>query len=175
MWKWAAAIAGLSALALGVGIHFQAGDPAASSDQAPGIAALERHLERSPDDARARVMLAREQFRHDRFAEAAAAYERALASPRVARDPQIWCELADALAMGQGSLKGRPQAMIERALAIDAGHPRALEMAGSAAVESGDYRAALGYWEKLSRAIPGDTPQHAELERALQRVRSLAR
>ncbi len=177
MLKWAAAIAGVSALALALGIHMKVGDPAAASPGAPSyVAALERHLDRSPGDARARVMLARAQFEQDRFGEAAASYERALASPRAARDAQLWCELADALAMAQGgSLKGRPRELIGRALAIDTSHPRALEMAGSAAIESGDYAAALGYWERLASRIAPAAPEHEELERALQHVRALVR
>ena len=84
------------------------------------------------------MLLARLDFAADRFADAAAAYERALAaSPKVARDPAIWCEYADALGMAQGgSLAGRPRELVMRALAQNPAHPKALEMAGSAAYEA---------------------------------------
>ena len=64
------------------------------------IPRIQAHLERTPRDARGWVILARMNFSIDRFADSAQAYERALAvSRKVAQDPQVWCELADALAM----------------------------------------------------------------------------
>ena len=52
--------------------------------------------------------------------------------------------------MAQGSsLKGRPREMMDKALGLKGNHPRALEMAGSAAYEVRDYDQALSYWEPL--------------------------
>jgi cytochrome c-type biogenesis protein CcmH len=113
----------------------------------------------------------------NRFGEAVASYERAIAvSPRkAARDPQVWCELADAVALAQGGkLAGRPAELIARALALDPAFPRALEMAGSAAIEARDYRAALGYWQPLLAQLEPDSTEHAQLSRALVRVNALA-
>jgi cytochrome c-type biogenesis protein CcmH len=91
------------------------------------LAELEAHLARSPKDARTWVMLARLRMQADLFAPAAGAYARAIeVSPKVAADPGVWCEYADALGMAQGgSLAGRPRELIDRALALDAAHPRA--------------------------------------------------
>ena len=138
---------------------------------------LEAHVAASPGDARAWVMLARLRMQRDLFEPAAAAYERALAaSAKVARDPLVWCEYADALGMAQGGrLAGKPRELIDKALALDATHPRALEMAGSAAYEAGDFRGAARYWQQLLALLPADSSEHAELAAAIARAEQRAR
>jgi len=134
--------------------------------------ALKAHVERAPRDGRAWVLLARAELEADRFREAADAYERGLASSRkAALDPGVWCEYADALGMAQGGrLEGRPRELIERALALNAVHPRALEMAGSAAYERGDFAVAARYWKQLLPQLAAGTPAHGELAAAVARA-----
>ncbi len=145
-----------------------------------GAAALVRrlnaHLESHPRDARSWAILARLQFGMDRFSESAQAYEKALALPsRVATDPSVWCEYADALGMVQGGkLGGRPRALIDRALALKSNHPKALEMAGSAEYEQGDYIAATRFWRMLIVTLEPGTQAHAELTAAIARAERLA-
>ena len=92
----------------------------------------------------------------------------------MAADAQVWCELADALGMAQGSsLRGRPTELVQKALAINPNHPRALEMAGSAAYEAGDYPRAILHWEQLLVQLPPGTGAHAELAAAIERTRAL--
>jgi cytochrome c-type biogenesis protein CcmH len=138
------------------------------------IERLEAHVERTPRDGRAWVVLARLHMETDRFFEAAQAYERALgAAPAIGRDPQIWCEWADALGMTQGGvLAGRPLELIGRALALDPHHPRALEMAGSAAYDAGQYAIALSYWEQLYDRLAADGEARTELGSAIERTRA---
>lgn len=126
-----------------------------------------------PPDGRAWVLRARSYMEADRFEDAANAYEKGLAASRkVAADPQVWCELADAIGMAQGgSLRGRPRELVNRALALNPGHPRALEMAGSAAYEAGDHRLAVSYWETLLARIPAGTSTHRELSAAIARAK----
>jgi len=175
-----------AALPLGAAaLYFTFGTPAAL-DPAANVAAaddpaafresLARHLARTPSDARAWVMLARADLASDRFAEAALAYEKAMAaSPRVARDPLVLCELADALGMANGgSLKGRPRELVTKALAIDPQHPRALEMAGSAMIEDGDYAGAAAAWRQLLAQLPPAGAEHRELAAAIARAEGRA-
>jgi cytochrome c-type biogenesis protein CcmH len=138
---------------------------------------LEAHVAASPGDARAWVMLARLRMQRDQFEPATVAYERALAaSAKVARDPLVWCEYADALGMAQGGrLAGKPRELIDKALSLDAAHPRALEMAGSAAYEAGDYRGAAGYWRQLLARLPADSAEHTQLAAAVARAEQRAR
>jgi cytochrome c-type biogenesis protein CcmH len=128
-----------------------------------------------PQDGRGWVLEARRHMQADRFAEAARAYEKGLAASRkVAADPQVWCELADALGMTQGgSLEGRPTELVHKALSIGPAHPRALEMAGSAALEAGDRAKAAVYWEQLLAQMPPGSRAHTELSAAIARVRAM--
>jgi len=138
---------------------------------------LEAHLAATPGDARAWVMLARAHMQRDQFEPAAFAYQRALdASAKVARDPLIWCEYADALGMAQGGkLAGKPRKLIDKALALDATHPRALEMAGSAAYEAADFLGAARYWRQVLVQLPADSVEHAQLAAAVARAEQRAR
>ena len=137
---------------------------------------LVAQLGRSPRDGRAWVMLARLEFEADRYAESAAAFGRAIvASPKVARDPAVWCEYADALGMAQGgSLAGAPRELVMRALSLNPAHPKALEMAGSAAAEARDYATAVTYWRELLALLPERAPMRIELEAAISRADELA-
>jgi cytochrome c-type biogenesis protein CcmH len=137
---------------------------------------LSAHLERQPRDARAWTILARLQFEMDHFTEAARAYEKALALPsKVANDPAVWCEYADALGMTQGgSLAGRPRELIDRALALNPNHRKALEMAGSAEYAQGDYASALRFWRPLLAVLEPGSQAHAELAAAIARTERLA-
>ena len=137
---------------------------------------LRERLERQPRDARAWVLYGRIQTELDRFSEAALGFEKALAlSPKVAKDPAVWCEYADAVAMTQdGKLAGRPRELIDRALALDLDHPKALEMAGSAEYEQGRYKEALGYWRPLLAKLEPGSRMHRELGAAIERTERLS-
>jgi len=164
-------------------IGVPAADPllaAAGSGQEGGeqlLRRLEAHVASAPNDARAWVMLARARMQRDQFEPAALAYRRALdASAKVARDPLIWCEYADALGMAQGGrLAGKPRELIDRALTLDGAHPRALEMAGSAAYEAGDFRGAARYWQQLLVQLPAASSERAQLAAAIARAEQRAR
>jgi cytochrome c-type biogenesis protein CcmH len=136
---------------------------------------LVRHLARNARDGRGWVLLARMDFEADRFADAAASYEKALAtSTKIAADAGIWCEYADALGMAQGgALAGRPRELVMRALTLDPAHPKALEMAGSAAYEQQDFAAAVQYWQQLLAQLPARSVQHQELTAAVARAERL--
>jgi len=178
---------------LGLGLYPRAGSPdtPAAEARAPlaavaavnasaaaddAVRRLRAHLERQPRDARGWVILARLHADGDRFEEAAQAYARALAvSSKVAADPAVWCEYADALGMAQGgSLAGRPRELVLRALALNPNHPKALEMAGSSEYEQGDYKAALRYWRALLVAQQAGSRAYAELAAAIARTERLA-
>lgn len=137
---------------------------------------LGAYFEKQPRDARALVLQARRLAEAERFAEAAQAYEKALALPsKVAKDPAVWCEYADALGMTQqGKLAGKPRELIERALALNPDHPKALELAGSAEYEQGNYAVALRYWRPLLTLLQPGSRMHGELAAAVVRTERLA-
>jgi cytochrome c-type biogenesis protein CcmH len=182
-----AAGVGIAAMTIGLIAYFDRDDAADGEASVPDLASLApaaasgrpelvRHLARNPRDGRSWVLLARLDFEADRFADAAVAYERAIAaSPKVASDPAIWCEYADAVGMAHGgSLAGKPRELIMRALAQEPAFPRALEMAGSAAFEAGDYAATLRYWRQLLPKLAADSPERRELATAIARVEQRA-
>jgi cytochrome c-type biogenesis protein CcmH len=140
------------------------------------VTQLEAHVAKAPRDARAWALLGRLRLALDQFDASAAAFERAVAlSPKVAADPMVWCEYADAVGMAQGGvLAGKPRTLIDRALALRADHPRALEMAGSAEFEAGHYAQALFFWERLLPQLDAASDAHRELQAAITRTRMRA-
>jgi cytochrome c-type biogenesis protein CcmH len=173
-------MAGIATMAAGLLWHFDDGrapdaNAFASSVGSTPRTELVRHLERSPRDDRSWVLLARMDFNADRFADAATEYERALAiGAKVARDPAVWCEYADALGMTQdGSLAGKPRELVMRALAQSPRHPKALEMAGSAAFEAGEFASAAGYWRQLLGQLEAGSPQYRDLAAAIARAEEM--
>lgn len=176
--------------ALAFGIYAMSGDPGAidgATMAAPvegdGAVAfpvrrdeLVGHLTRNARDGRGWVLLARMDFAADRFGDATASYRRALAvSSKVAADAGVWCEYADALAMQQGgTLAGRPRELVMHALTLNAAHPRALEMAGSAAYEQREFASAAYYWRQLITSLPDGSPEQRELAAAIALAERLA-
>lgn len=175
--------------AVAFGLYAVFGDPATlngtpvasyTADGSPAMLPLHRddlarHLARNARDGRGWVLLARMDFEADRFDVAAASYEKALAiAPKIAADANVWCEYADALGMAQGgTLAGRPRELVMRALTLDAAHPKALEMAGSAAYEQRDFASAARYWRQLLAQLPERSIRHQELATAIARAERL--
>jgi cytochrome c-type biogenesis protein CcmH len=174
-----AAAAGMLAMGLGFFTFFSEGTPSDSITAESGAdlsrAGLVRRLEHRPNDGRAWVLLARTDFEADRFSEAATEYERALNSgAKVAGDPAIWCEYADALGMAQGgSLAGRPREIVMQVLIKHPKHPKALEMAGSAAFEAHEYTAAVQFWRELLPQLAGDPQAQRALTAAIAHAEQL--
>ena len=143
----------------------------------PAYAALQAQVRRYPQDGRAWVLKARADMQAGRHLPARQAYAQALEVGRkVAQDPSVWVEYAEALALTQGgSLAGEPMRLLERALALRPTHPGALDLAGSAAWEAGDYRSAARYWQRLQQNLTSDDPRHKALASALETAERRAR
>jgi cytochrome c-type biogenesis protein CcmH len=117
------------------------------------IGALERRLEQHPDSADGWALLARSDYALGRFPAAAKAYAKALAL--TPDNPDLLADYADTLGMAQGHhLAGKPLALVERALAIDPRHGKALALAATAAMEAHDPGKALVYWRRLAAELP---------------------
>ncbi len=120
------------------------------------VAALAKRLEQDPNDLQGWMMLARSYSSLERYREASSAYAKATALKT--DDADLWADYAFALAMAQGqNLEGQPVELIGKALKLDPENPKALELAGSAAFETKDYRRAIDYWEKLLKKVPPDS------------------
>ncbi len=120
--------------------------------------ALEAKLAKNPDNPKGWLTLARSYSELQRYADAVRAYKELVRL--VPNESQIWTNYADATAMNNNqSLLGEPTKMLDKALELDAENTTALALSGSAAMERGDYVAAITHWQKLISLLPPDYPQ----------------
>jgi len=168
----AATVIGIAIPAFAIALYVWKGNPQALSPQATlsqeqahavtpeqiqsMVTRLAARLESKPADAEGWVMLARSYGALGRFSESASAF--AKATKLLPDDAQLLADYADALAMANGrNLAGEPTALIERALKTDGKNVKALALAGTAAFDRGDYRGAVGYWQKLMELVPAES------------------
>lgn len=120
-----------------------------TADQISGmVAKLAERMKANPDDMKGWLMLARSYKTMGRYEEAAEAYGKA--EKMVNEDPDLLASYAETLAMANGKgLQGKPRELVERALKLDAKHPHSLFLAGAAAMEAGDKKKGIAYWETL--------------------------
>lgn len=125
--------------------------PSASSaphDMEDAITNLLSRLDADPGDAEAWVMLGRSYQSLSRYAEAAEAFQKA--THLQDGDARLWADYADALAMANGKqLQGRPTEALRNALQRDPNNRKALWLAGTAAMQRGDFQDSLKHWTKL--------------------------
>ena len=77
--------------------------------------------------------------------------------------------------MSEGrTLRGRPEALVAKALELDPANVRALEMAGSLAMEKGDPAQAARHWQLALDRLDAADPRRADLAQAVARVAGLA-
>ena len=120
------------------------------------VASLAKRLEQNPGDLNGWRMLAQSYASLGKYGEASAAYEKATALK--ADDADLWADYAFSLAMAsERKLEGKPVELIKKALQLDPENAKALELAGSAAFESQDYKRAIEYWQKLLPRVPANS------------------
>ncbi|MFQ5700081.1 MAG: c-type cytochrome biogenesis protein CcmI [Myxococcota bacterium] len=117
------------------------------------VQTLADRLQASPDDGTGWIMLGRSYTVLGEHSKAAAAYARA--ETIVGEEPDVLSAHADSLAMSQGGrFDATARSLVDRALRADPSHPRSLWLAGTIAFEDGDYRKALGLWQRLAALAP---------------------
>jgi cytochrome c-type biogenesis protein CcmH len=195
--RWARVMPLLALPALALALYLWLGDPGALDPTRAALSAqlrdpgapldetaaghvraeLEQHLQRQPGDARAWVMKARLDMQSQHFEQAAASFERALqGKSKTAGDAGVWVEYAEARGLQQGgTLAGAPRELVDKALSLNPEHPQALDLAGSAAWEAGEFARAATYWKRLLAQIPEGSPRHVQLSSAIQRAEQRAR
>jgi cytochrome c-type biogenesis protein CcmH len=151
----------------------QQGGPMSSQQIAANVEKLAKKLEQNPNDAQGWLMLARSYLSMERFADAAAAYEHATALN--GNDASVWADYAEAAAMANGQrLAGKPTEAINRALQIDPKQQKALDLAGSAAYQAGDYKRAIDYWQKLLAQLPAGSEELRAISEQIAKARQMA-
>ena len=126
------------------------------------VAALAKKLEENPNDVSGWIMLGRSYSSLEKYAEASAAYKKAIALK--SGDADLLADYAFVLAMANGKqLSGEPTEVLNQALKLDPENPKALELAGAAAFEAKEFALAIKYWQKLLEKTAPDS----EIGRAL--------
>ena len=127
------------------------------------VAKLAERMQANPDDMQGWLMLARSYKTMGRYEDAVAAYGKA--EKVINDDPELLASYAETIAMAVGKgLSGKPAQLIERALKLDPQQPHALFLAGAAAMEAGDHKKGVAYWEALLPQVePG-----SEIDRMLR-------
>lgn len=87
-----------------------------------------------------------------RFAEAEAAYREAVAADPT--DADSWADLADSAAAAAGNDLTRGREAIQRALAIDPRHRKALWLRASLELQEQRYSTAAATWRELAALVP---------------------
>jgi cytochrome c-type biogenesis protein CcmH len=111
--------------------------------------------------------------RQRKFAEAAEAYQKLIA--RNAMTADTWADYADALASASSSLRGQPAAALDRALALDARHPKALWLKASLEHEEQHYADAVKTWQALLAVVPADSSDAKIIRANIDEAGRLAR
>lgn len=128
-------------------------------------------MDKEPDNLKGWAMLARSYRILGRNAEAANAYARAGAF--VDSDPQLLADYADVLAANaNGNFAGKPQQLINKALAQDPNNLLALWLSGTAAFNAQNYKAAVQSWEKLAKQLPAESDEARAIAASIAEARS---
>jgi cytochrome c-type biogenesis protein CcmH len=116
---------------------------------AKALQKLEDKTKRGSKDPSDWWMLARTYTEQKRFPEAATAYEHLVIL--VPNEAQLWANYADVYAMAHGQTLQNEEVtkMISKSLELDPNNNTALALAGSAAMERGDFVTAMTRWQTL--------------------------
>jgi cytochrome c-type biogenesis protein CcmH len=145
--------------------------PATPADMEAALQALSERLKAEPDNVEGWALLGRSLLQLDRAEAARDAFAQAV--QRRGNDADLLADYADATARAQGrSLDGEPEKLLQRALAIDPDHGKALALAGAAAMARRDPDAALVHWTRLRARLAPDTPMVQGLDAAIDRARA---
>ena len=148
----------------------EAGNGASEAQMRAMVDALAQKMAANPADPRGWMLLARSYSTFGRYSEAADAYAKA-AERLPAPDAQLFADWADVAAMAQGrKLAGAPEALVERALAVDPSNPKALALSGTAKLERGDLPGSLRQWRALRALLPNDSENAREVDTVLAQL-----
>jgi cytochrome c-type biogenesis protein CcmH len=178
----AAGLVAVAIPALAFGLYLAVGNPGASDGKALAatgvpdeqqivamVENLARKVKERPDDAQGWALLARSMAALGRFKESADAYDRL--AKLVPGDAQVLADYADALGMAQGrTLDGKPYELAKQALKIDPRHKKALALAGTAALDAGDFATAAAYWQDLAAQLPAGSPDETQVRSILDEI-----
>lgn len=134
------------------------------------VAKLAAKMQDNPDDMNGWVMLGRSYKMLGRYAEAVDAYAKAEAF--IAQDPELLASYAETLAMASGKgLSGKAKTLIDQALKLDPKHAHSLFLAGAAAMEAGDAKNGIAYWEALLPQVEAGSELDQMLRQGIEEMK----
>jgi len=136
---------------------------------------LKARLEQNPGDGVGWALLARAYVELGRHPEAVQVYEKAITV--IPNDAQLLADYADALGTLNGrKLDGKPEVLIQQALAADPRNVKALMLAGTVAYNHKEFDRAASYWDEARINLPPDTEPEAiqEIMAGIAEARELA-
>jgi cytochrome c-type biogenesis protein CcmH len=140
---------------------------------AANVEKLAKRLESNPSDVQGWTMLARSYSSMERYGEAAGAY--AKVTELKPNDADLLTEYAFVTAMANGrSLEGKPMELIQQALKAEPENAKALQLAGSAAFQSKDYKKAIDYWQRVLKQVPPESEAGREISARIDEAKKLA-
>ncbi|HYW04944.1 MAG TPA: c-type cytochrome biogenesis protein CcmI [Gammaproteobacteria bacterium] len=163
--RWAVVAVAVAVPVIGVGLYSRVGGMPwrshapknlTQSQVQSMVRGLAQRLQNNPDDGQGWLMLGRSYLVMGRYKDAAKALTHA--REILGDTPETLTDYAEALAMAGStrSLAGKPEKLLNKALAMNGSFPKALWLAGVAAAQQGDYRTAIGHWKKLlAEQTPG--------------------
>lgn len=134
------------------------------------VAKLAARMQQNPDDMNGWLMLARSYKMLGRYAESVEAY--AKAEPVIEKDPELLASYAETLAMASGKgLSGKARELIDKALKLDPQHGHTLFLAGAAAMEAGDAKNGIAYWEALLPQVEAGSELDQMLRNGIEQMK----
>lgn len=180
-WATAVFVAVLVPL-IAFGVYRQVGAPQlASGDVTAGgasidaaqieamIERIEQRTRENPDDVEAWAMLAEARKMQGRHDEAVAAFEQA--TERLPNDARLLTDYAESAALrAGGDFTGQPIELLERALAIDPGEPKAVALMGAAQYRAGNLPRARTYLQQLETFLEPGSEEATQIAAILQSI-----
>jgi len=134
------------------------------------VANLHAKMRTDPDNAEGWYMLGRSYMLMQHFAGAIESYENLLRLQP--EEPDVMLMLADALSMKQqGKMTGRPEVLINAALAKVPNNTTALWLSGMALEQKGRDHEALVKWQLLRPLLNGKEAEQVQLDVLIRRVK----
>ena len=127
---------------------------------------LATRLEADPNNAEGWTMLGRSYVVLGRYVEAVGAFAKAR---QVAGDSaELLADQAEAMALANNNnLAGQPESLVEQALKADPNNPKALWLAGHAAIQNGRHAEGVAYWTRLIARLPPGSAGRQKVEQLI--------
>jgi cytochrome c-type biogenesis protein CcmH len=150
-----------------------ASGPDGAKQIAAMVDALAARLKEHPDDAQGWAMLARTYTVLGRLDEAVPAYRRA--TELLPGNASLLADYADVVAATKGGVDNPESvALIERSLAADPKHPKALALAGTLAFDRGDFAGAVKHWQGVVDQLPPESELTKQVQASIVEARQRA-